>query len=121
MDGQKDAKSSFFFRAGSLVVALGFLGFLMIRASGGCSKATTNAESEAPSPAIASGAPKGPAPEPSERPSMGKPLATTQPGATPAEASSQPKPYFPATKAAPLPWAQEQAPNPPPQTQAPSK
>ena len=121
MDREKDEKSSLIFRAGSLLVALGFLGFLMLRAENGCSKASTQAKPEAPAPAVASGALRSSSAPPSEESVLGNPPPSARPGSTPAPASSQPKPFFPATKAAPLPWAHEQAPNPPPQQQAPNR
>ncbi|MBK9002073.1 MAG: hypothetical protein IPM35_40630 [Myxococcales bacterium] len=105
---------SWLFRVGSLSLALGFLGFSMLRAGTGCTKSDAPITPEAPpqNPAAAPAAPAEPAAAPaaSEAPAA---APSAEPAATPAAKPAGPPPgYFPGTKAAPMHF------DPPPQQQA---
>lgn len=103
---------SWLFRVGSLSLALGFLGFSMLRAGTGCTKSDAPIAPEAPPqnpappPAAPAEPPEAPAAAPSAEPSAKPP---EQPAAKP---PGPPPGYFPGTKAAPMHF------DPPPQQQA---
>lgn len=114
-----ERKSSWVLRIGSLGLALAFLGFSMLRASTGCTKSAAPLEPETAEPKPSAPAAAA-APAPSSE--VAEPVAAPMPAPTPSSSAAAPKPagpkpgYFPGTKAAPMPWAQEK--NPPPQQQA---
>jgi hypothetical protein len=105
------AKPSVAFRTVALSLAVAFLAFSIFQAGGlGCSRPGE--------PPIAkeetAAAPSAPAPSPASTGSseFGTPLvdAAQKPAAASKPATSKPPRYFPGTKAAPMPWAQEPQP-----------
>jgi hypothetical protein len=113
-----DPKPCVALRAIALSLAIAFLGFSMLQAGGfGCSRPSEPiAKEQTPQPPVATSAPPAsPAPAPSDNSEFGRPLATEKPAAATKPTGSEPPRYFPGTKAAPMPWAQQPQPPPPQQ------